>query len=757
MMNIFDTTNIYTGEEGLVDTIKNKWNSFTGNYYKIGERYEQKFKSKDLTNILKNTKISTLPKDIMKKHVMCCIETIAIITSSVEAVLKKNNSSYDTTHNEKLTKDVTESIKNTLNKFGFKSLIHADSISTSSLYNLGYKSSKDIVENLVLARNEIKRVDKILSKLWTPLFGKPLTVLAFMFGPLGTILAGYSLINSEKSSLRDVLEVAISQLEWSQEQLIKMCETIDDKIGNESFLTELLTTNLENTNVRFRPDTDLGHICQDISANISLSIPSGLDEEEQTVKMIESIDNYFETPEGSKHFEAIKQYSEIFSEKINDAFITLKTKVTPEVDVLSKRIEQKATEYVEKITSLNNINRSIQQVEPLFTYVDLSKYQNDTALQYGKELVQKYMDNKVSSLNALSLRYVVDAIPKITNIKVSEDQLKSWATTIASEMTNTPEDSLDSKVILGTMEAIATVFEDSKFSALKDFIFNSDMRSGKFNEVSVQNAMMFIKLENTFSKLDTLVDLPNEEDIIKFKQNLQSIQDFYKTVVVLLSEAYEKYSKCVAIGENLINMTGFNEFQNAGGTAIDIANHIRIFHNQNKDDVIYNQVSHMNIPSSGLSTKALIENMDYVREKINLLTNQVKAQLTSIQNTATKQAYEDVLREYVTDIEFNHPEMIDGDPHQFGINCRRLIPQISHTLVRFENENITDAVYEFYLKTWYSSSLVSNIYYKLGAVLINDINQTDTLNEDTVKYAHLTVMTDILSEYITNTMIIPTK
>lgn len=529
-----------------------------------------------------------------------------------------------------------------------------------------------------------------------------------------------------------------------------------DYKGTESFLSELLTTNLENTNVRFRPDTDLGHICQDISANISLSIPSGLDEEEQTAKMIENMDNYFETPEGSKHFEAIKQYSELFSEKINDAFITLKTKVAPEVDELSKRVEQKAAEYVEKITSLNNINGSVQQAEPLFTYVDLSKYQNDTALQYGRELVQKYMDNKVASLNVLSLRYVVDAIPKISNIEVSEDRLKSWATTIASEMTSTPEDSLDSKVILGTMEAIATVFEDSKFSALKDFIFNSNMRSGKFNEASIQNAMMFVKLENTFSKLDTLVDLPNEEDITKFKQNLQSIQDFYKAVVVLLSEAYERYSKSVVIGEKLINVTGFNEFQSAGGTAIDIANHIRIFHNQNKSDAVYSQVSHMDIPSSGLNTKSLIENMDYVREKINSLTNQVKAQLTSIQNTATKQAYEDVLREYVADVEFNHPEMVDGDPHQFGINCRRLIPQISHTLVRFENENITDAVYEFYLKTWYSSSLVSNIYYKLGAVLINDINQTDTLDEDTVKYAHLTVMTDILSEYITNTMIVPT-
>ena len=95
------------------------------------------------------------------------------------------------------------------------------------------------------------------------------------------------------------------------------------------------------------------------------------------------------------------------------------------------------------------------------------------------------------------------------------------------------------------------------------------------------------------------------------------------------------------------------------------------------------------------------------------------------------------------------------DAHRFGIECRRMIPQLASNIVRFESDNITDAVYEFYLRTWYSDSLVSNIYYKLGAVLIDDINTTSKLSEDTIEFAHFTVMSDILSEYITKTMIEP--
>ena len=173
--------------------------------------------------------------------------------------------------------------------------------------------------------------------------------------------------------------------------------------------------------------------------------------------------------------------------------------------------------------------------------------------------------------------------------------------------------------------------------------------------------------------------------------------------------------------------------------------------------MLYSQVMHSDIPVTGITVDAIMSVVDTTREQLNKLNHTNSTQLQSIANNATKMAFEGVLRDYISDIENNHPEMIsDITPHQFGINNRKLIPTITYNLVRFEKDNIVDALYEFYLKVWYKDSLVSNIYYRLGAAIVDNINSNDSIDNETMKQAHFTVMSDILSEYITKTMIIPT-
>ena len=524
--------------------------------------------------------------------------------------------------------------------------------------------------------------------------------------------------------------------------------------GTESFLSELYSTQLENTNVQFRTDTDLGHICQAVSSAISLSTPNIAGEEELTSTLIQNIDKFLESDQGNQYLENIKEYSQLFSEKIDNAFSELKNKVAPEVNVLTDKIFKLANEYTERATSLSNMNGEITLIIPNFAYIDLNQYKTDEVIFYANELVKKYLKGDIKSINISTLRYIADKINDVISFEVSDTDLTNWATDIAIYLTHV--ETPDEKIVSGIKNAIGLATNSYSFNDAKSAIFNKELNSGKINENILKNANGFVKLNNIFKRLDLVADIPNEENMKIFKSNIESLFDFYKLNTVLLGLASEKYEDTLIIGENTINKKKYDEFISQGGTEQDIANYIRYNHNHNKEDLLYSSVGHEDVPTTGVSIKTVLENKSFITEKINNLTAKLNLELRSITNSCIKRAYENVLREYVSDIELNHPEMVI-DPHRFGIECRKLIPHLTSNLIRFESDNITDAVYEFYLRTWYSDSLVSNIYYKLGAVLINDINNTSELSENTIEFAHFTVMSDILSEYITKTMIEPIK
>lgn len=529
--------------------------------------------------------------------------------------------------------------------------------------------------------------------------------------------------------------------------------------ANESFLAELGSTYFENTNVQFRANTDLGHINDALISNLSVNMPSGLDEDEQTQVMVESIDTFLQSEEGMVHFENIKNYSEQFSSIINSSFDTLKNEVTPFVQELTNKIEEKKNELIEKTTHMVELNGSLINKDHNFTIVDLEKFRSEAFIANAKELVAKYYNNKISSVTVTTLKYLSDAISSVDNIKLEKEELDGYANTIAETINNDPSVEVSDQLKAAIISTITPVFNTYEFNSLKSLIINDDLRAGKINESAIRNAYSFSKLGAIYNRLEDIVDIDNEKVLTIFKSNVEKAIDLYKLSTVLLILANEKYEECAVIGENMLNQTGVTKVLQNGGTLEDIHQHIRLYYNNDKSDIIYNEVTHMELPVNGIKADSIIRDMDECRAKYSKLEEQIKAQYKSIVNTATKNAYETVLRDYIHKLEKDTTETtINGIPtRQFCVNARMLVDELSYSLVRFDTSNITDSVYDFYLKTWYKDNLVSNIYYRLGAELITSINKSEDINEDTIKYAHFTVMSDILSEYITKTMIIPSK
>ena len=561
--------------------------------------------------------------------------------------------------------------------------------------------------------------------------------------------------------LKDTLQKLIDEtthhhtVEWVSDENPEETNELQE-LGVESFLEELKETHIENINVQFREDTDLGHICQALSSNLSLTMPAGLSEEELTPLMVDNIDKYLASEDGARYLEEIKQYSGILSSQINDAFNILKTQVAPEIDNLANQIELRAADYYKLATTNNNFNDVDTYSEPEFTVVNLDTFRSEEAINCGNELVSKYMNNKVDTINGTTLRYMVDNFKKFNHINITDDDIDRWTSFVLEKLNK--EDASDTfKKEVNSI--IKTAFNLYEFNKLKDTIINKDMRSGKFNEDAIKNASAFITLSPLFNQLDNAVDFIDDTNLIKFKENIDILNDLKKVSIVLLALASERYNDCVAIGSKMLNLSGFTKFQENGGTKEDISNYIRLHHNHNQEDVLYSQVMHNDLPATGISVETLVSNLDYTREKITTLNKGVESQLQTVANDCVKKAFDSVLRDYIADVENNHPEMISSmTPHQFGINARKLVPTITYNLVRFEKDNIVDGIYEFYLKLWYKDSLVSNIYYRLGAVLVDTINNTEEeINEEAMESAHFTVMSDILSDFITNTMIVPSK
>ena len=520
--------------------------------------------------------------------------------------------------------------------------------------------------------------------------------------------------------------------------------TFGPTMGCEALLSELATTAFENTDVKFRTDTDLGHINEALVSNLSLQFPVNIDEQEQTSRLVSNINNYLQSEDGNRYFQDIQKYSEQFSSKLNSAFYTLKTKIAPEVEDLTNKILKETSNTLSRATQVGfNEDGEVIKQEPKFTYIDINNFRTESSIDNAKELTSKYLDNQVKSIEVITLRYILNKFPEFKEVDVNLDTLQDYAKLVADDLKE--NGSSDAKFLLSVLNIITSVFKKSEYDSIKTSIFNDGIYEGKIDEYAIRNAYSFSFMRNVYATLDKYVDLPNQEDLKSYKSNLQLVDDLYKASTVLLYLASEKLANSLVIGANMINKSGLVEFSRQGGTIEDISNYLRCYHNTNKEDIFYNRVAHGALPIYGISVKDVLVGKDMANEK---LENEYKKQYQSIISTATKQAFTSVLNNYVNELH------LDRDTTAL---YRDHISNLSDTLVRYKAVNVMDAIYDFFMRAQYNDSLVSNIYYKLGASLVSDITNNEQVSTDTVEYAHFSVMCDILSEYIAKTMIVPTK
>lgn len=496
-----------------------------------------------------------------------------------------------------------------------------------------------------------------------------------------------------------------------------------------------------NTGVRFRQDTDLGYLSKRIEERVILDIPAGITKNELYQLVVNNLQKYLtETDEGRADLEKIRDYGLKMAEMFSEAFNTLKGRVSDEVSSLSEKIIGLADDYAKSRLGFVGTEGILNPTIPSFVTLSIETLPVEEAL---KVLINKYQVN-VETFNSTTCKYFIDKLPTIAVPDLGEAQStmnQQMESIIASLNENQKKDCM--RIFHATMN-------ESVFRELRGFLFGHGAYAGKINETLLTACLGFCYNYPIFKQALAKTNFQLADETRQaFEANVALLDDMYTICSCFLELGRQKFKDKLVIGHTLLNGDVLENFQKSGGTFEDIATHLRLHYNSNESDVLYHFTTHQPMPMNGISIQEILVAKPDNIKKMDNLQNEVKMQMMSVKQTCTREAFSTVLKQYLVELK-KSPEMLPSneDCDRFLQNAVENVNHVSSTLHRNNQMNVEDAVYHFYLNTWMKDSLVSTIYYRMGAEVISQLNYTEQANDILLNQIHVSVMSDILTSYI---------
>lgn len=519
-----------------------------------------------------------------------------------------------------------------------------------------------------------------------------------------------------------------------------------------SMFDAVLGINWDNYDVRYRTDSTLGQIVNNITESIAFKLPAGLSEEDYQRTIINSLDQYMESDEGKYNYNILQDYALKLADQYNNAFTTLKTTVAEQVEYLSGKILEQSEKRMANSTGYYELNGETIPTTANFNMFDVSGITDIGSI--ASELCTKYeFKSTDGKLTPFGLKYILEKIPDVEEVKLSPAAYDKVIDHIFQTKFDQYKKCLSSQIVdikTQIRQFVYSVTSPIGYNILKNRLFKKDIYQGQINCNTIKNCMSFLNMYptlNVFTDEDLELSDQTKEQLNK---NFEVLSEINKCCAIVLVLADKKYEDTLVIGADLINKKEFNKFQELGGTLEDIQDFLRLYHNQNKDDILYHQAGHLGISVNGIKMDTIYLKMQNTKTKLLESQNIIKTKLVSLKNNSIRNAFESVTKEYINDIVTNTPQMITTDetPIQFRHRATEYAKNALQNLVRTDTSNVQDALYSFILNTWYKDSLVSTIYYRLGAELISNLETNGTFDDNTARYIDAAVMSEIICSYI---------
>ena len=292
----------------------------------------------------------------------------------------------------------------------------------------------------------------------------------------------------------------------------------------------------------------------------------------------------------------------------------------------------------------------------------------------------------------------------------------------------------------------SSLYSKDSFNKLKS-VFTT---SGGYNYTSkqLQHALWFAKIDinNVVNKItDTKLQYSERYAVIN---NAKCVLDLQKCIVVYLDLMLREFKDTILITPRLINKAAYQNAQNRGIDVMTMMkDYLRIYHNKNKLDCIYNKCEHSDLVM-GVDLDRLLTTRDNVQNKIKSYTESIQGNNKEVYKHNLKHAFEVVMNNYITDIITTNNTAIPAGMSKdvFKSSAVDNISRLSEQMINNDTSNIEDYVYMFYFMYWQKNTLVERIYNEMSYHLQSDIQSMH--GEDTQKLVHAKVMSSIIVDML---------
>ena len=330
--------------------------------------------------------------------------------------------------------------------------------------------------------------------------------------------------------------------------------------------------------------------------------------------------------------------------------------------------------------------------------------------------------------------------PVNVNVK-TDDTDANVNVNINGDIISTEEKELLAKIV-------NACFSATGFNTLRASIFADKSRMGHKN---ITDALFFIRRNIRELIEDAAAKHLSDVQMQMLRSNFSAMTELQQAGVVFLDISAVRYADKLIIGPNLLNKNMVNK---ALADGVDIyplvRNYLRVYHNKNVNDLLYDQLEHKEILSGVAYDKVLSATYAVEQRLVNAKQATTKRYQDKI-GEARLNAFRTVMVKKIREIAESSTEAELGvGPNQKGkfiVECEKLISMAMDNLRSDPNANVEDALYNIVLRRWYSGTLVADVYAYLREG-VRELASTGNLDEQSLAMVKAKAIAELGTKYL---------
>lgn len=504
---------------------------------------------------------------------------------------------------------------------------------------------------------------------------------------------------------------------------------------------DALNSSIPVTNIRFKATTELGIFVQNLVEKTLMMMATSLDGNTTEI-LKEQIVYLLESEQGADMLNNLDKMTMMIAQNLSGAFDELKNGVAPEVDSLQQEITKLAQEYITAGTGIDALTESLKKPNDSFRLIDWNI--TEIAGPVGEIVgILNKKSNLAGEVSTINVNYIFRKMGVVEDIAIPEEA--------RAKLIGELETKLGTEVSVERATLVLNLLTSS--SAYTSYVTNrfASTPLSSLSACCVVNA--YDSLKEIYPFVEALKSInPSliDSDKTKWENNINClIYLCYGMIYLLHTARLKKMNEVLILDADTLNKDQLSVYESKGGTTTDIANFLRVYYNSNANDIVNAAKTAVPVPPTGVKTTEVLNAKAKVNDVIARAELSIKGTLLVIKESAFKNAYAFVMKNYVKEYVNTLTEVGNKQELQNAFFAQVMATQ---HLVAKKDTAVEDAVYEFFFRTKYKGTTAEIVYRKLGMEYVRTVSEKGHINDEDINMADAFVMCDIAVEFMTSMM-----